>query len=92
MIKLNVHEAKTHLSYYLQKLKRATILRCRRNSIAEIRPLPAPQDQTRDQKGNWLTRNFSSPCRPILSTPFMVADHETAFGHGHIFVGRQRRA
>src|SRR5262249_16791113 len=43
MIKLNVHEAKTHLSYYLQKLKRGeTILLCRRNvPIAEIRPLPS---------------------------------------------------
>ena len=43
MIKLNVHEAKTRLSYYLQKLKRGeTILLCRRNvPIAEIRPLPA---------------------------------------------------
>jgi antitoxin (DNA-binding transcriptional repressor) of toxin-antitoxin stability system len=40
---VNVYEAKTHLCYYLQKLKRGeTILLCRRNvPIAEIRPLPA---------------------------------------------------
>ena len=42
MIKLNVHEAKTHLSRYLDKLERGeTILLCKRNiPIAEIRPLP----------------------------------------------------
>ena len=54
MIKLNVHEAKTHLSYYLQKLKRGeTILLCRRNvPIAEIRPLPARRkNQTTDRTG-----------------------------------------
>jgi antitoxin (DNA-binding transcriptional repressor) of toxin-antitoxin stability system len=42
MIKLNVHEAKTHLSRYLEKLARGeTIILCKRNiPIAEIRPLP----------------------------------------------------
>jgi len=42
MIKLNIHEAKTHLSRYLEKLARGeTILLCKRNiPIAEIRPLP----------------------------------------------------
>jgi len=41
MIKLNIHEAKTHLSRYLEKLKKGeTILLCKRNEpIAEIRPL-----------------------------------------------------
>jgi len=43
MIKLNIHEAKTHLSQYLNRLARGErILLCRRNvPIAEIRPLPA---------------------------------------------------
>ena len=42
MIKLNIHEAKTHLSRYLEKLARGeTILLCKRNiPIAEIRPVP----------------------------------------------------
>ena len=42
MIKLNIHEAKTHLSKYLAKLEKGeTIVLCRRNvPIAEIRPLP----------------------------------------------------
>lgn len=42
MIKLNIHEAKTHLSRYLSRLARGeSILLCKRNiPIAEIRPLP----------------------------------------------------
>jgi antitoxin (DNA-binding transcriptional repressor) of toxin-antitoxin stability system len=42
MIKLNVHEAKTHLSRYLERLAQGeTIVLCKRNiPIAEIRPLP----------------------------------------------------
>lgn len=41
MIKLNIHEAKTHLSRYLSALaKGETILLCKRNQpIAEICPL-----------------------------------------------------
>lgn len=43
MIRLNVHEAKTHLSRYLARLEAGeTILLCRRNKpIAEIRPIAA---------------------------------------------------
>lgn len=42
MIRLNIHEAKTHLSKYLPKLaKGETIILCKRNiPIAEIRPIP----------------------------------------------------
>ena len=42
MIRLNIHEGKTHLSRYLAKLALGeTILLCKRNiPIAEIRPLP----------------------------------------------------
>jgi antitoxin (DNA-binding transcriptional repressor) of toxin-antitoxin stability system len=44
MIRLNIHEAKTHLSKYLAKLKQGeTILLCKRNvPIAEIRPVAQP--------------------------------------------------
>jgi len=43
MIKLNIHEAKTHLSRHLGKLARGEpILLCKRNvPIAEIRPMPS---------------------------------------------------
>ena len=49
MIKLNIHEAKTHLSRYLEKLKKGeTILLCKRNEpIAEIRPLPTQPTRKR---------------------------------------------
>lgn len=49
MIRLNVHEAKTHLSRYLAQLEAGeTILLCRRNvPIAEIRPLASRRDEAR---------------------------------------------
>ncbi len=49
MIKLNIHEAKTHLSRYLEKLKKGeTIILCKRNEpIAEIRPLPVHPNRKR---------------------------------------------
>ncbi|HAO32071.1 MAG: type II toxin-antitoxin system Phd/YefM family antitoxin [Candidatus Competibacteraceae bacterium] len=49
MIKLNIHEAKTHLSRYLPALEQGeTILLCKRNiPIAEIRPLPKPRTRPR---------------------------------------------
>ena len=42
MIKRNIHEAKTHLSHYLEEVEQGeTIILCRRNQpVAEIRPLP----------------------------------------------------
>lgn len=41
MIKLNIHEAKTHLSKYLKELARGkVIVLCKRNvPVAEIRPI-----------------------------------------------------
>jgi antitoxin (DNA-binding transcriptional repressor) of toxin-antitoxin stability system len=49
MIRLNVHEAKTHLSKYLPRLERGeTIVLCKRNvPIAEIRPLPRRSEEPR---------------------------------------------
>ncbi|MCA1672394.1 MAG: type II toxin-antitoxin system Phd/YefM family antitoxin [Actinobacteria bacterium] len=49
MIKLNVHEAKTHLSGYLANLKQGeTIVLCKRNRpTAEIRQIPALSDAPR---------------------------------------------
>jgi antitoxin (DNA-binding transcriptional repressor) of toxin-antitoxin stability system len=45
MIRLNIHEAKTHLSKYLQRMEKKgeLIVLCRRNvPIAEIRPIKQP--------------------------------------------------
>ncbi|MEO8600969.1 MAG: type II toxin-antitoxin system Phd/YefM family antitoxin [bacterium] len=49
MIRINIHEAKTHLSRYLAKLaKGETIIICNRNvPIAELRPLPRPRRAAR---------------------------------------------
>jgi antitoxin (DNA-binding transcriptional repressor) of toxin-antitoxin stability system len=49
MIKLNIHEAKTHLSRYLDRLAEGeTIILCKRNvPIAEIRPLTTRSDEAR---------------------------------------------
>ena len=49
MIRLNIHEAKTHLSRYLPRLaKGETIILCKRNvPIAEIRPLPPARKRKR---------------------------------------------
>jgi antitoxin (DNA-binding transcriptional repressor) of toxin-antitoxin stability system len=52
MIRLNMHEAKTHLSKYLARLKNGeTIILCRRNvPIAEIRSLQ-PEEKRRRPVG-----------------------------------------
>ncbi len=49
MIKLNIHQAKTHLSRYLAQLKLGeTIQICKRNiPIAEVRALPATPREPR---------------------------------------------
>ena len=49
MIKLNIHEAKTHLSAVLAKLRPGDkVLICRRNTpIAEIRALPRSKRKRR---------------------------------------------
>ena len=49
VIRLNMHEAKTHLSRHVAKLKAGDrIILCRRNrEIAEIRPIAEPSDEPR---------------------------------------------
>ena len=49
MIRLNVHEAKTHLSRYLARLAEGElILLCKRNvPVAEIRPVRQPRTERR---------------------------------------------
>lgn len=50
MIRLNIHEAKTHLSRYLPRLEAGeTIVLCKRNvPIAEIRPLTPRRREPRE--------------------------------------------
>jgi antitoxin (DNA-binding transcriptional repressor) of toxin-antitoxin stability system len=49
MIRININEAKTHLSRYLAKIaKGETIIICHRNvPVAEIRPLPPARNVKR---------------------------------------------
>ena len=49
MIRLNMHEAKTHLSRYIAKVEAGEkILLCRRNKpVAEIRPVPRERKELR---------------------------------------------
>jgi len=49
MIRINIHEAKAHLSRYLPLIERGeTILLCKRNvPIAEIRPITPSRDDPR---------------------------------------------
>ena len=65
MIKLNIHEAKAHLSKYLPALEAGeTLLLCMRNEpIAEIRPLP----------------KRSKLPRPLGADRAMVTLHESFF-------------
>lgn len=76
MIRLNIHEAKTHLSRYLAKLRRGeTILLCKRNiSIAEIRPLPPQRKAKRPiglAKGKFkVPPDFFEPLPPEFINAF----------------------
>lgn len=49
MMRLNIHQAKTHLSHYMNKVEAGeTFLICRRNvPIAEVRPLPKQRKSKR---------------------------------------------
>ena len=51
MIKVNVHDAKTHLSQYLERVEAGeTLLLCRHNKpVAEVRPI-APKAARRVRK------------------------------------------
>ena len=77
MIRLNVHEAKTHLSRYLELIEKGeTILLCKRNiPIAEIRPVAAHRKQPRPiglAKGKWkVTRKFFEPLPSGVIEAFM---------------------
>ncbi len=67
MIRLNIHEAKTHLSKYLKELARGeTIILCKRNiPIAEIRPIRPQRKHKRPiglAKGEFeITPEFFEP-------------------------------
>ena len=77
MLRLNIHEAKTHLSRYLPALEQGeTIVLCKWNvPIAEIRPLPKPRTQPRSiglaaDRGVALPQEFFEPLPADLLAGF----------------------
>ena len=81
MLRLNIHEAKTHLSRYLPALEQGeTIVLCKRNvPMAEIRPLPKPRTQPRPtglaaDRGVALPPEFFEPLPAELLATFSGED------------------
>ena len=76
MIRLNVHQAKAHLSKYLDRLAEGeTIVLYKRNSpVAEIRPIPATRKTKRPiglVKGKLrVTKSFFKPLQDNLLNAF----------------------
>ncbi len=66
MLRVNIADAKTHLSRYLGRVEQGeTVVLCRRNvPVAEIRPLPKPLGQPRPvgiDRGMMIPPSFFKP-------------------------------
>ena len=75
MIRVNVAEAKAHLSRYLESVERGeTVVLCRRNvPIAEIRALPKPTLEPRPvgiDRGMTISTAFFEPLPDDLLAAF----------------------
>ena len=75
MIKVNIADAKTHLSRYLESVESGeTVLVCRRNvPIAEIRPVPKPPTHPRPvgiDRGMVIPASFFEPLPDDLLDAF----------------------
>jgi antitoxin (DNA-binding transcriptional repressor) of toxin-antitoxin stability system len=76
MIRLNIHEAKTHLSKHLRRVKKGeTIILCERNvPIAEIRPIKPENRMPRpiglDKERLVVPENFNDPLPDWLLDAF----------------------
>ncbi len=85
MIRLNIHEAKTHLSKYLARVARGeTIILCKRNiPVAEIRRLPRVRRAKRPIglcKGMFeVPPDFFEPLPPDLLALFNGEGPEDSF-------------
>jgi len=73
VIRLNIHEAKTHLSRYLERIMRGEIIvLCRRNvPIAEIRPLSPRRSEPRPFG---LAKDFEVPASFFEPLPEDLVD------------------
>ena len=75
MIRINIAEAKAHLSRYLGRVERGeTVLLCRRNvPVAEIRPIPKPPTKLRPvgiDRGMTVPASFFEPLPQHLIDAF----------------------
>lgn len=75
MIRINIAEAKAHLSEYLDRVEKGEFVTlCRRNvPIAEIRPLPRPQREERPigiDRGMTVPESFFDPLPDELLDAF----------------------
>ena len=75
MIRINIAEAKAHLSEYLNRVENGeSVTLCRRNvPIAEIRPLPHPQREERPvgiDRGMAVPASFFDPLPDELLDAF----------------------
>ena len=75
MIRVNIADAKTHLSRYVERVEEGeTIVLCRRNvPIAEIRPLPKPPSGLRPvgiDRGMNIPASFFEPLPQDLLDAF----------------------
>ena len=75
MMRINIAEAKAHLSRYLGRVERGeTIVLCRRNvPVAEIRPLPKPPRKPRPvgiDRGMTIPPSFFEPLPRDLIAAF----------------------
>jgi antitoxin (DNA-binding transcriptional repressor) of toxin-antitoxin stability system len=76
MIRLNIHEAKTHLSKHLRRVKKGeSIILCERNvPIAEIRPIKpenrVPRPIGLDKARLVVPENFNDPLPDWLLDAF----------------------
>ena len=82
MIRVNVAEAKAHLSRYLERVERGeTVVLCRRNvPVAEIRALPRPAREPRPvgiDRGMTLPTAFFEPLPDELLAAFEGGDDAT---------------
>ncbi len=75
MIKINIAEAKTHFSRYIESVERGeTVTVCRRNvPVAEIRPVPRAPESKRPvgiDRGMEIPKSFFEPLPDDLLAAF----------------------
>jgi len=98
MTRINVHEAKTHLSKVLDRVEKGeTVILCRRNlPIAEIRPVAKEPEKPYRQFGTLkgmvhVTEAFFEPMPADFMEHFGGQDDEIPNRYGDVSVADKRR-